>query len=130
MMLCYKSIKPIQCPTSRQWDYTISEAIKIVEKMQLEKLNKKLKSATPKGSIKSKNISPNAMVSLNEIEGLLVAEEAKKEEEAKKKSTKTTKKASTTKKATATSKKTTTKKTTVEVKPKKTVAKPRKKKEE
>ena len=45
--------------------------------MQLEKLNKKLKMASPKGSIKSKNISPNAAVSLDLVADL-VAEEEKK----------------------------------------------------
>ena len=51
----------------------------------------------PKGSIKSKNISPNAMVSLNQIEGLLnqEIEEAKKAEEAEKAEKKTTAKKTT-----------------------------------
>ncbi len=123
----YKSVKPIQCPTSRQWDYTIREAIKIIEQMQLEKLNKKLKMTTPKGSIKSKNISPNAMISLNQIEGLLQEEEAA--EKAKKKAEKeATKKKTTTKKASSTAKKTTSK--TTEKKPAAKKAPAKKKKTE
>lgn len=128
----YKSVKPIQCPTSRKWDYTIREAIKIVEKMQLEKLNKKLKMNSSKGSIKSKNISPNASVSLDLVADLLKEEEAtnKAEKKTSKKSTKPTtkkvegdekpkktsaKKSETDEKVVPIEKKTTTKKTDSEV---------------
>ncbi len=74
----YKSVKPVQATTSRAWDETITRAIDIVEKRQLEKLNNKLKMSVPKGSIKSKNISPNAAVSLEAIAGLLEEEEKAK----------------------------------------------------
>ena len=106
----YKSIKPFQCPTSRKWDYTIAEAIKIVEKMQLDKLNKKLKSNSPKGSIKSKNISPNASVSLDLVADLLNQEEEKAKEVKKKTSKKVTEKKAVTKKSTGAKKSTTSKK--------------------
>lgn len=82
----YKSVKPIQCPTSRKWDYTIKEAIKIVEKMQLEKLNKKLKMQS--SSIKSKNVSPNAAVSLDLVADLLKEEEKETKKSEKKSSPK------------------------------------------
>ena len=93
----YKSVKPIQATTSRAWDETIKRAIEIVEKRQLEKLNNKLKMSVPKGSIKSKNISPNAAVSLDAIAGLLDEEE----KAAKKSVKKTTAKKSTAKKTTS-----------------------------
>ncbi len=83
----YKSVKPIQAPTSRAWDITIKQAIEIIEKKQVEKLNNKLKLSAPKGSIKSKNISPNAMVSLEAVAGLL-DEEAEKEKKPVKRRTK------------------------------------------
>ncbi len=74
----YKSVKPLQCPTSRAWDIPVRQAIEIVEKRQLEKLNNTLKLSAPKGSIKSKNISPNAAVSLDAVAELLGGEEEPK----------------------------------------------------
>jgi len=123
----YKTVKPIQCPTSRQWDYTINEAIKIVERMQLEKLNKKLNFANPKpkGSIKSKNISPNAAVSFDAIAGLLEEQLAETKSELKKKST-SKPKSSSTKKTTTTKKTSSTKRSTQETDKDKPTKKPKK----
>ncbi len=96
----YKSVKPLQCPTSRAWDIPVRQAIEIVEKRQLEKLNNTLKLSAPRGSIKAKNISPNAAVSLEAIADLLNEEEEAKNEVKKgaKGAKKTTAKKSTTKK--------------------------------
>ncbi len=88
----YKSVKPIQASTSRAWDETINKAVEIIQQRQLDKLNNKLKLSVPKGSIKSKNISPNAAISLDAVAGLLDEEEKEKAKKAaaKKKATKKT----------------------------------------
>ena len=81
----------------------------------MEKLNKKLNFANPKpkGSIKSKNISPNATVSLDAIAGLLEEQEAETNKKIVKKkvSTSKPKTSGTTTKKTSSAKKTVTKKT-------------------
>ena len=39
----YKSIKPFQCPTSKAWDIPMKDVLKEVEKIQCDRIAKKIK---------------------------------------------------------------------------------------
>lgn|GEM_PF-719903 len=45
----YKSIKPFQCPTSKAWDVPVAKVIEEIEKMQIQKIAKKITSGGLKG---------------------------------------------------------------------------------